>query len=246
MIGTVSWADNFRAGDTPTVLYMIDPTHDLDDPTQSSWAGKYTRPFPETRPNYWIGITGGHDWDFQDPTKTWENASAVYQARVKTMLNERPEMYAALLSRVKKLYNSAGRQASESNEQKLPEFTGESPLKLEAEKANRKGNVAVRSASDANNGRFVELTTAGSIVWRFNFKGEPAKFRGTIRYRLYDGPKKQELFVNSANLGEVEFDGPRDVWLKHSFAVHLENGPNSVVVRKTDGNIHFDSLTVAP
>ena len=35
-----SWAQYFRVGDTPSVLYVIDQTHDLDNPTQSSWAGK--------------------------------------------------------------------------------------------------------------------------------------------------------------------------------------------------------------
>ena len=46
------WAQYFRVGDTPTVLYLIDATHDKEDPTQSSWAGLFARPFPNSRPNY--------------------------------------------------------------------------------------------------------------------------------------------------------------------------------------------------
>ncbi|MFC4873955.1 nucleoside hydrolase-like domain-containing protein [Negadavirga shengliensis] len=39
------WAQYFRVGDTPSVLYLIDPGHDPEDPTQSSWAGKYKSHF---------------------------------------------------------------------------------------------------------------------------------------------------------------------------------------------------------
>jgi len=105
VIGTVEWADNFRAGDTPTVLYMIDPNHDLNDPTQASWAGKYNKPFPEERPYFWTGITGKHEWDAENPVNTWENASKIYELRVNTLLNRRPDMYDALINKVFDLYN---------------------------------------------------------------------------------------------------------------------------------------------
>jgi hypothetical protein len=48
----VKWANYFRVGDTPTVLYLIDPDNKPDNPSHGSWAGKFIRPFPETRPNY--------------------------------------------------------------------------------------------------------------------------------------------------------------------------------------------------
>jgi len=38
------WAGYFRVDDTPSVLYLIDPTHDINDPTTSSWAGKFKKP----------------------------------------------------------------------------------------------------------------------------------------------------------------------------------------------------------
>ena len=43
------WAQYFRVGDTPSVLYLLDPDHDIEDPTQPSWAGKFAQPFPELR-----------------------------------------------------------------------------------------------------------------------------------------------------------------------------------------------------
>ena len=61
-IDIVSWSDSFRVGDTPTVLYLIDPDNDLDDPSKGSWGGRYTRPFPHSRPNFWTGITGGYGY----------------------------------------------------------------------------------------------------------------------------------------------------------------------------------------
>ncbi len=45
------WAQYFRVGDTPSVLYLIDSKHNIVDPTQSSWAGQFAHPFPKERPN---------------------------------------------------------------------------------------------------------------------------------------------------------------------------------------------------
>ncbi len=104
VIGTVDWADNFRAGDTPSVLYLIDGGHDQEDPTVSSWAGRYYRPFPETRPLYWTDIPGGVDWDYSDPVRTWAVAKTRSEACAATLLERRPEMYKALLSKVRELY----------------------------------------------------------------------------------------------------------------------------------------------
>jgi len=106
-IETVDWANNFRAGDTPSVLYLIDPNHNIDDPTQPSWAGRYVKPFPKERPNYWTDIPGDSEWNFADPAETWTNARQRYDAAKQTLLEHRPKMYAALLDKVKRLYSGA-------------------------------------------------------------------------------------------------------------------------------------------
>ena len=55
-IAKVTWANGFRAGDTPTVLYLMDPNNDFNNPGKGSWAGRFHRPFPGSRPNFWTGI----------------------------------------------------------------------------------------------------------------------------------------------------------------------------------------------
>lgn len=100
------WYARFlRVGDTPTVLYLIDPENNPDDPTQGSWAGRFTRPFPETHPNYYTGIDGGHEWDFENPCNTWDNGEKVYKARINTLLEKRDEMYQELLKYLDSLYH---------------------------------------------------------------------------------------------------------------------------------------------
>ncbi|MBD1911013.1 MULTISPECIES: nucleoside hydrolase-like domain-containing protein [unclassified Leptolyngbya] len=99
------WARYFRAGDTPSLLYVLDPNHSRDKPTQGSWAGQFYQPFPETRPNYYTDIHGGNAWDYQDPCRTWTLAQTVYKARVQTLLDRRPMMYEALITKLNRLYN---------------------------------------------------------------------------------------------------------------------------------------------
>ena len=99
-----TWARYFRAGDTPSVLYVIDPDNDLDDPTKGSWAGRFYRPFPDTRPKYWTGIDGGNNWDYANPLNTWDNAPAVHRARRQTLLEKRQDMYKSFMAKVKDLY----------------------------------------------------------------------------------------------------------------------------------------------
>eukprot|EP00958_Prasinococcus_capsulatus_P014533 scaffold1534_cov391-Prasinococcus_capsulatus_cf.AAC.5 len=109
-IDVVSWSNSFRVGDTPTVLYLIDPSNDLDDPGKGalaihlnviagSWAGRYMRPYPDAHPNFWTGITGGNWWDFNNPCNSWGNAQAVFDARQWTVQSKKPEMYDDLLER---------------------------------------------------------------------------------------------------------------------------------------------------
>lgn len=98
------WAQYFRVGDTPSVLYVIDSGHDLDDPTTSSWAGKFKKPFPEERPNYFTDDSGPVEWNYKDPCATWDNLQAMYEYNKSTLEAERPEMYEALLTKLNSIY----------------------------------------------------------------------------------------------------------------------------------------------
>ena len=96
------WSGYFRCGDTPSVSYLLDP-YDDEDPTQLGWAGRFVRPFPN-RPNYYTGISGGYDWDYATPTKTWHNAEKVFIARIRTLLDTRLELYRDYQERLERLY----------------------------------------------------------------------------------------------------------------------------------------------
>ena len=99
------WARYFRVGDTPSVLYVIDATHNLDDPTQSSWAGKFVKPLPDTRPNYYTDFSGSVTWDYANPCATWENHREVRDLAAGTLEKERPDMYQALLDKLDGIYS---------------------------------------------------------------------------------------------------------------------------------------------
>lgn len=99
------WAQYFRVGDTPSVLYVIDSSHNPDDPTKSSWAGKFKKPFPEKRPNYYTDDNGPVEWNYADPCQTWNNLKEMYTYNKSTLEKERPEMYEALLKKLEKVYN---------------------------------------------------------------------------------------------------------------------------------------------
>ena len=99
-----AWAQYFRVGDTPSVLYVIDPNHDFDDPTQSSWAGKFVKPFPEKRPNYYTDYCGTLEWDYAKPCHTWENHILVKNMAKSTLEERREDMYRALLEKLGDIY----------------------------------------------------------------------------------------------------------------------------------------------
>jgi hypothetical protein len=101
-----NWAHYFRVGDTPSVLYLIDTDHDLDNPTQSSWAGKFVRPFPGIKPNYYTDYNGSQKWDYLKPCNTWENHKLVRDEATKTLLNRRAEMYNTLVEKLNSLYKN--------------------------------------------------------------------------------------------------------------------------------------------
>ncbi|MFW5699616.1 MAG: nucleoside hydrolase-like domain-containing protein [Bacteroidota bacterium] len=98
------WARYFRVGDTPSVLYVIDPGHDRDDPTESSWAGKFIKPFPEDRPNYYTDFNGPVAWDYENPCNTWDNHVKMRDYAKSTLEKERPAMYEALIKKLESLY----------------------------------------------------------------------------------------------------------------------------------------------
>ena len=102
-----SWAQYFRVGDTPSVLYVIDTDHNLDDPVQSSWAGRFVKPFPAKRPNYYTDDHGSIPWDYNNPCSTWQNHPEVYDFAKSTLEERRDEMYEALLNKLNNLYNKA-------------------------------------------------------------------------------------------------------------------------------------------
>jgi hypothetical protein len=98
------WAQYFRVGDTPSVLYIIDPFNDKDNPQQSSWAGKFNRPFPTYRPNYYTDFCGDLYWDYANPCNTWQIHEQVRDVAAKTLEDKRDEMYTALLDKLKQIY----------------------------------------------------------------------------------------------------------------------------------------------
>jgi hypothetical protein len=98
------WAQYFRVGDTPTVLYLIDPSNELDNPALGSWAGKFKQPFPDDRPNYWTDDNGNINWDYEDPCNSWENVVEMYAYNKSTLFDRRQKMYEQLLKKLDRLY----------------------------------------------------------------------------------------------------------------------------------------------
>lgn len=99
------WARYFRVGDTPSVLYVIDPQNDLNDPEKGSWAGKFIKPFPDERPNYFTDFSGPVEWDYNSPCNTWQNHVEVNRFAKGTLEEIRPEMYESMLSKLNAVYN---------------------------------------------------------------------------------------------------------------------------------------------
>jgi len=63
------------------LLFLIDPAHDVEDPTSSSWAGK-----------------------FKKPCATWFNLKEMYSFNKSTLHKERAVMYESLLQKLDSLY----------------------------------------------------------------------------------------------------------------------------------------------
>jgi len=101
-----SWARYFRVGDTPSVLYVIDPKNDLNNPEKGSWAGKFVKPFPQERPNYFTDFNGPVEWDYHNPCNTWQNHVEVSRIARGTLEEKRTEMYQSMLNKLMALYNN--------------------------------------------------------------------------------------------------------------------------------------------
>ena len=100
------WARYFRVGDTPTVLYLIDPRRSVHDPTRSSWAGRFVPAMPDERPGYFTDDPGSIPWCFRDPCAHWENHALVAAHARETLEGERPNMYEALIAKLEALYTT--------------------------------------------------------------------------------------------------------------------------------------------
>lgn len=94
IVAPFAWAQYFRAGDTPTVLYLLN----------NKWVGTYTQPFPAEKPNYYTDAAGSIAWNYADPCQTWQNAKPMYEHNKATLLEKRPEIYQALLAKLDRLY----------------------------------------------------------------------------------------------------------------------------------------------
>jgi hypothetical protein len=94
----------FKVGDTPSVLYLIDPENNLNDPTHGSWAGKFVKPFPIERPNYYTDYNGDVNWDYENPCNTWDNRFDMFENAKMTLEINRSEMYLELLRKLTELY----------------------------------------------------------------------------------------------------------------------------------------------
>lgn len=98
------WAQYFRVGDTPSVTYLLDESHDINNPETDSWAGKFRKPFPTERPNYYTDDNGSIEWDYTNPCNTWNNLQEMYDYNKETLFRNRQGMYDALLQKLNLLY----------------------------------------------------------------------------------------------------------------------------------------------
>lgn len=106
----------FKHCDSMTVYYLLDPNHNLDDPTEWSWGGVYTKQQASKRANYWIDTVGPYTWDFDNPVNTWSNAQDVYDYRVDTVRNHRSTIFGAMTDKLDVLYGyTAGDTTAPAN-----------------------------------------------------------------------------------------------------------------------------------
>ena len=95
------WAQYFRVGDTPSVLYLLDRYH---NPSTASWAGRFHKPFPLTKPSYYTDLSETVARNYSNPCSTWDNHEKIQQLAKSTLEKERPKMYQALIDKLNQLY----------------------------------------------------------------------------------------------------------------------------------------------
>ncbi len=98
-----SWAQYFRVGDTPTVMYFID-NDDLDNPAGYHLGGCFKRPYPAERPNYYIDCSPNSDWNYSDPCSSWDLATKEVELRSAEMEERRDAMYLDFSAKLEELY----------------------------------------------------------------------------------------------------------------------------------------------
>lgn len=104
VVGTYSWAQYFRAGDTPSIMYFIDNSN-LNNPLLYNLGGYFIKPFPKTRPNYYIDAYPNSPWNYAAPCSMWDNALEDLKLRSKEMEKRRDEMYRKFIIKLNLLYN---------------------------------------------------------------------------------------------------------------------------------------------
>ncbi len=100
---TKAWAQYFRVGDTPTIMYFINNAN-LDDPTKYNLGGYFVQPQPDERPNYYIDGAEGSKWNYASPCSSWSEAKAEVDARSEEMKKRREVMYELFERKLKGLY----------------------------------------------------------------------------------------------------------------------------------------------
>ncbi len=98
-----AWAQYFRVGDTPTVMYFIN-NPDLNNPAGYHLGGCFKRPYPSERPNYYIDCSPDSEWNYSDPCSSWDMAEREVKLRAAEMEERRDAMYVDFSEKLEMLY----------------------------------------------------------------------------------------------------------------------------------------------
>ena len=98
------WAQYFRAGDTPSIMYFIE-NENLDNPLSYNWGGYFIKPAPIERPNYYVDAAPNSDWNYKDPCSSWTKARLELKLRAQEMEKRRDEMYQSFINKLNVIYN---------------------------------------------------------------------------------------------------------------------------------------------
>lgn len=81
-------AQYFRVGDTPSLLYLLDPRHNRDDPALVGLPSS-RNVFTIQGPIIFTDDNGAVQWDYTNPCNAWDNLEAMYAHNKSTLENER-------------------------------------------------------------------------------------------------------------------------------------------------------------